>query len=254
MKHISLVIIDDERSARELLRGLLLDFPGVAIAGEAASVDEALPMILKTQPDLLLLDIQMPNKDGFMLVEKLLEHDANVEVIFVTAYDKYAIRAIKASAFDYLLKPVKKKDLRDSLLKFAEKVQFERMNEKFSHLIYQLSDKKKLKFRNRTGFSMIDPDEILFCRADSNYTVIELDSGKRLTVSMNLGKVEEMLQALCFARISRSIIVNLHYLAEVDRKHMTCEIVNQTTYNLPITKKYLKELERDCEKYFSMQE
>lgn len=254
MKHISLVIVDDERSARELLRGLLLDFPGVTIAGEAASVDEALPMILKTQPDLLLLDIQMPNKDGFALVEKLLEHDANVEVIFVTAYDKYAIRAIKASAFDYLLKPAKKKDLRDSLLKFAEKVQFERMNEKFSHLSYQLSDKKKLKFRNRTGFSMIDPDEILFCRADSNYTVIELDSGKRLTVSMNLGKVEEMLPGLCFSRISRSVIINLHYLVEVDRKHMTCGILNQTRHILPVTKKYMKQLERDCDKHFFMQE
>ena len=254
MKHLSLVIIDDERSARDLLRGLLLDFPDVTIAGEAGSVDQALPLILKERPDLLLLDIQMPNKDGFVLVEKLLEHDVNVEVIFVTAYEKYAIRAIKASACDYLLKPVKMKDLKDSLVKFAEKVKSVRMNDRYAQLIYQLNDKKKLKFRNRTGFTMIDPDEILFCRADSNYTVIELDTGKRLIVSMNLGKVEEILPGLCFSRISRSVIINLHYLVEVDRKNMTCEIVNHVSHSLSVTKKYLKELEKACDKHFSMQE
>lgn len=252
MKHLSLVIIDDERSARELLRGLLADFPDVTILGEAENVDEALPMILKGRPDLILLDIQMPNKDGFVLVEKLLQHEVNVEVIFVTAFEKYALRAIKASAFDYLLKPVKKKDLEDSLAKLADKVQSGRMNEKFSRLIYQLNDKKKLKFRNRTGFTMIDPDEILFCRADSNYSLIELDSGKRLTVSVNLGKVEEILPQPCFSRISRSAIINLHYLAEVDRKNMQCTIVNQSRHTLPVSKKYMKELEKACDRHFSM--
>lgn len=254
MKHINLIIIDDERSARELLRQLLADMPEVHIQGEAGSVDEAFPMILKSRPDLLLLDIQMPGKDGFVLVEKLLQHGVNVELIFVTAHEMYAIRAIRASAFDYLLKPVKKKDLAASLSKFSKKVQYERMNDRFSQLMYQLNDKKKLKFRNRTGFVMIDPDEILFCQADSNYTVIELDSGKLLTVSMNLGKVEEMLPGLCFSRISRSVIVNLHYLAAVDRKNMTCDIVNQSRHTLHVSKKYLKELEADCDRHFSMHE
>lgn len=254
MKHLNLVIIDDERSARELLRGLLADLPDVTIMGEAANVDEALPMVLKMRPDLLLLDIQMPKKDGFVLVEKLVQHEVNVEVIFVTAYEKYAMRAIKASAFDYLLKPVKKKDLEESLAKLAEKVRSGRRDEKFSQLIYQLNDKKKLKFRNRTGFNMIDPDEILFCRADSNYSVIELDSGKRLTVSVNLGKVEEILPQLCFSRISRSTIINLHYLAEVDRKNMTCTIVNLSRHTLPVSKKFMKELEKDCDRHFAMHE
>lgn len=252
MKRLSLVIIDDERSARELLRGLLADLPDVTILGEAENVDEALPMILKERPDLLLLDIQMPNKDGFVLVEKLLQHEVNVEVIFVTAYEKYAMRAIKASAFDYLLKPIKKKELEDSLAKLTEKVRSERMDKRFSQLIYQLNDKKKLKFRNRTGFTMIDPDEILFCRADSNYSVIELDSGKRLTVSVNLGKLDEILPRPCFSRISRSAIINLHYLAQVDRKNMNCTIENQSRYTLPVSKKYMKELEKDCDRHFAM--
>jgi two-component system LytT family response regulator len=183
-----------------------------------------------------------------------VQHGVNVEVIFVTAYEKYAIRAIKSSAFDYLLKPVKKADLAASLAKFSEKVQSERMNDRFSQLMYQLSEKKKLKFRNRTGFTMVDPEEILFCQADSNYTVIALEGGKELTVSFNLGKVEEMLPGLCFSRISRSAIVNLHYLAAVDRKNMTCEIVNQSRHTLHVSKKYMKALETDCDKHFSMQQ
>lgn len=254
MKHLSLIIVDDERSARELLRGLLTDLPDVTILGEAENVDEALPLILKKQPDLLLLDIQMPGKDGFVLVEKLLQHEVNAEVIFVTAYEKYAVRAIKASAFDYLLKPVKKRDLEESLAKLAQKVQTGRMNERFSQLIYQLNDKRKLKFRNRTGFIMIDQEEILYCQADSNYTLIELDSGKRLTVSVNLGKVEEILPQPCFSRISRSAIINLHYLVEVDRKHMNCTVANQSRHTLSVSKKYLKELENACDRHFSMQQ
>lgn len=254
MNHLGLIIIDDELSAHDLLRELLSDMPWVTILGEAASVDEALPLILTERPDVLLLDIQMPRKDGFVLVENLLQHGVNVGVIFVTAYEKYAIRAIRASAFDYLLKPVKKMELEASLQKFSEKMQTNRMGERFSQLINQLNEKKKLKFRHRTGFTMIDPDEVLFCRADSNYTVIELDSGKRMTVSINLGKVEEMLPPLCFSRISRSVIVNLHHLAAVDRKKMTCEIVNLTSHTLHVSKNQLKELEINCDRHFSMHE
>ena len=252
MKTIRLVIIDDERSARNLLKGLLKDIPGVQVTGEAESVDEAIPLILKQRPDLLLLDIQMPNKNGFDLVELLLQHHVEVGVIFVTAFEEHAIRAIKASAFDYLLKPVKKSEIEESLAKYSAKLDSSSTSERFSQLIYQLSEKKKLKFRNRTGFVLLDPDEILFCKADSNYTILELESGKQMILSMNLGKIEETLPQLCFARISRSVIVNLHYLTEVDRKNMNCEIINQTNHVLPVSSKYVKMLEEACDRHFSI--
>ncbi len=251
-KSLRVLIVDDERSARDLIINLLSDFDEVEIIGEAENVESALIEVLRVRPDVILLDIQMPRQDGFSLIEKLQKQDIQPEIVFITAYEKYAIRAIKFSAFDYLLKPVKKKELVASLAGLAKKVESSNTKEKFDKLIYQLGDHKKLKFKNRTGFYMINPDEIIYCRADSNYTVLELDSGKEFTVSMNLGKVEELLPGLYFHRISRSTIINIHFLTMVDRKTMTCELVNEETFVLSISRKYLKELEEGCDKHFDI--
>lgn len=247
MNRLNILIVDDELSARELLKNLLEGESWVNISGEADSVDLALPLILKNKPDAILLDVQMPRKDGFVLLEKLLLHKVNVEVIFVTAYEKYAIKAIKASAFDYLLKPVRKSELIDSLKKLADKMQSDLMQERFSSLLLELSDRKKIKFRNRTGFVMVDPDDILFCQADSNYTLLELESGKSLVVSMNLGKVEELLPSQLFCRISRSAIVQSKYIAEVDRKNLTLYVENNSRYALNVSRKYMQKLDTCCD-------
>lgn len=252
MKKLKAIIVDDERSARELLSDLVAEMHWIEICGLAAGVDEAMQLIGRDGPDVVLLDIQMPGKDGFVLVEEIMKSDIRPEVIFITAYDKYAIDAIRATAFDYLLKPVRKDELIESLERLAEKVESGSLEQRFSQLLYQLSDKKKIKFRNRTGFTMVNPDEILFCRADSNYSILELSSGKRLTVTLNLGKVEEILPSLCFCRVSRSLIINLHYLTQVDRKSMTCELVNETTHVLPVTRKYLTVLEEGCDRHFKV--
>lgn len=250
MRKLRILIVDDERSARELIANLLYDVEGIEISGEAESVETALKEVVRINPDVILLDVQMPRQDGFSLIEQLQAYEARPEIIFITAFEKYAIRAIKASAFDYLLKPVKKNELVLSLNKLTKQTESSNIKEQFDQLIYQLSDQKKLKFKNRTGFYMIDPEDILFCRADSNYTILELDSGKTYTVSINLGKVEESLPDHYFFRISRSIIINIHYLTMVDRKNMTCEIVNGTTHVLSISRKYIKELENCCDKHF----
>jgi DNA-binding LytR/AlgR family response regulator len=250
MNKLSLIIIDDEKSARDLLRNLLESESWLEILGEANCVDNALPEILMKKPDVILLDIHMPIKDGFVLIEKMIELQIQVEIIFITAYEKYAIRAIKASAFDYLLKPVKKKELLASLKRLSEKVDSERINDRFSELMHHLSDQKKIKFKNRNGFSMIDPDDILYCQADSNYTILELDTGKKLIISINLGKVEEILPQQGFCRISRSVIVNLKYLTQVDRKTQTCILVNKSSLTLSISRKYMRHLEITCDHLF----
>ncbi len=252
MKNLGIYLVDDERSARELITNLLSDVEGIEIVGEADSVEGALPDVIHLEPDVILLDIQMPRQDGFSLISQLQEHDVRPEIIFITAFEQYAIRAIKASAFDYLLKPVKKKDLVLSISSLARKKESTDMKEKFDFLIYQLSDHKKLKFKNRTGFYMIDPDEIIYCRADSNYTILELEGGRSFTVSLNLGKVEEILPNTCFFRISRSVIINIHFLSMVDRKNMSCELVNGDKHVLSISRKYLKELEEGCDNHFTL--
>ncbi len=252
MKKLRIYIVDDERSARELIINLLCDVKEIEIVGEAESVETALKEIIRIRPDVILLDIQMPREDGFSLIQKLHANDVQPKIIFITTFEQYAIKAIKIAAFDYLLKPVKKKDLVLSLGKLSQKIEESNMKEKFDQLIFQLSDHKKMKFKNRTGFYMIDPDEILYCKADSNYTIFELETGKTYTVSMNLGKVEEILPNLCFFRISRSTIININYLSLVDRKTMTCELINDGPHVLSISRKYMKELEQGCDDHFAI--
>ncbi len=254
MNKVSLIIIDDEQPARNLLKEMLSGIFWIQILGEAGHVGAAFEMIRNKRPDVILLDIHLQGENGFDLVEKLIQHAIEVKVIFISAYENHAIGAIRASAFDYLVKPVNKQELVQSLEKLSKKADSLPVDDRFSQLIYQLSDRKKIKFRNRNGFMMIHPDEIIFCRADSNYTILQLDDGKSLTVSMNLGAVEEVLPELCFSRISRSLIINLHYLSEVDRKSMTCKVALGTTYILPISRKYLRTLEIGCDRHFSIKD
>ncbi len=196
----------------------------------------------------------MPVRDGFELVEELQKKQANVYIIFITAFEKYAIKAIKASAIDYLLKPVKKSELLGSMEKAMEKVKDSGMTNKYSKLLKQLSGQKRLLFRNRTGFSVFDADEIIYCQADSNYSVLKLDSGRDHLVSMNLGKVEQILPADTFCRISRSLVVNINFLKEVDRKSMKCILDGSSPVQLDISKKYLKLLEQACESGFNLKD
>lgn len=250
MKKLSLIIIDDEEPARNLLKDMLSGIAWIDILGEADHVDAAFEEISNKKPDAILLDVQLRKESGFDLVEKLIHHAIEVNVIFFSAYENHVVRAIRFSAFDYLLKPVKKQELMQSLEKLSIQVDSFSVEDRFPQLIYQLSERKKIKFRNRNGFIMIHPDEIIFCRSDSNYTILQLNDGKSCSVAMNLGAVEEVLPELCFSRISSSLIINLHYLVEVDRKSMTCKIRNETTHNLPISSQYLRSLEIGCNRHF----
>ncbi len=252
IKKLRLLFVDDESSARDLLRALLSDVSLAEIVGEAGTVDQAFDEVIRKKPDVLLLDIQLHGESGFDLVEKLNQHNISVSIVFVSAYENYAIRAIRSSACDYLLKPVKKEELVGSLEKISNEPVTGEIGERFSQVISQLTYRKKIKFRYRNGFIMIHPDEILFCRADSNYAILELDRGKSVIVSMNLGSVEKMLPSFCFARISRSLIINLHHLKELDRKTMTCKVANETTHTLSVSKKYLRGLEVGCDKHFHL--
>jgi len=253
MRSLAVYIVDDESSARELLRNLLSEIEGVNVVGEAESVDEALPGILSTDPDVLFLDIQMPGNDGFVLLERLSTHSIRALVVFVTAFEKYAIQAIRSSALDYLLKPVIKPELHRTVESLFSMKAKNAQHGQLLQLLDQLRSFKKIKFRHRTGFVLVDPREILFCEADSNYSDIELEGGKRLTVSMNLGKVEALLPETMFCRISRSVIINIHFLTELNRKDLVCELVNSSVHKLPVSRKYLKTLEQACETNISIE-
>lgn len=237
---VRVLIVDDEERARDLLERLISRFSGVEVCGKASSADEALEMVIAGQPDLVFLDVQMPEKNGFQLVEYLKKYMLNTPVVFVTAHAEFAIPALKVSAFDYLLKPVMMEQLNETILRFkAEKVR-RRQEKTFEK---RPETPGKLKFNTRTGYVLIAPDEIIYCEADVNYTTFHLGNDNTEVVTVNLGHVEEMLST--FYRISRSILINSAFLKKADRLKRKCLLEKGTEKIwLDISPQHIRELEK----------
>ena len=220
---LKILVVDDEPEARELLKYMLQESDGVSVIGTAGDVDEALELMKKEKPHLVLLDIQMPGKDGFQFIEQIQGSGNEPGVIFVTAYEHYAIQAIRNSVFDYILKPVHQEELDGAILRFrtrGRKVQ----NQELQQLIETLRSNGpvKIKLNTRAGYMLIDPAEVVYCEADGNYTHIQLSNGTRETTTQNLGNIDDLLEGSTFFRAGRSYLLNLKYLSRVDRKNSHC--------------------------------
>jgi len=242
---IRALIVDDEEGARNLLERLLNRIPGIIVCGKAASADEALEMVLINTPDLVFLDVQMPEKNGFQLVDYFKKYLLNTTVIFVTAHAEFAINALKVSAFDYLLKPVIMNQLTETILRFKAEKHLASKDRKVDLLLEMANKPCKLKFNTRSGYILVSPDEIMYCEADVNYTSIYFSSDNREIVTINLGRLEEILSPYSFFRISRSILINTIFLKKADRQKKKCLLVKaDEKVLLDIPPNHIRELEK----------
>ncbi|WP_158795726.1 LytTR family DNA-binding domain-containing protein [Pedobacter sp. L105] len=222
---LNVIIVDDEEFARSSLYFLLQEnCENVRICGIAKSVDEARELLLNEDIDLIFLDIAMPGKNGFELIPDAKAHHA--QVVFTTAFDQYALKAIKASALDYLLKPIDIDELRETVEKAAKLIKHNApeadKSESLKQLASVLSDRseiRKLSLPNGQGYTLIGVDEIIHIEADSNYSVFHLENREKITVSRILKDYEEILPDDQFVRIHKSSIVNLNYLKEYNSKN-----------------------------------
>ena len=240
---ISILIVDDEPEARDLLGMLLERIENVGITGKAESVEDAMLQVVGSEPDLILLDIQMPGSSGFELVSQLKQLGKSIGFIFVTAYDEYAIQAVRAAAFDYLLKPVDPAELATAISRFREEREQQLLRDQIDLLLNNLGMGKRLKLNTRTGFMVIDPRDIVCCTADGNYTEIVLASERREIISSNLGSMERELDGNGFFRVSRSALINLRYLTYVCNKTGTCRVQGKSVMELKVARNRLGKLE-----------
>lgn len=209
------MVVDDDADSRLVTETYLTRyFPDVNIAGQADSVDQGLELIHRVQPDLVLLDIELVDGTGFDLLRGISEK--NFEVIFITAFNAYAIEAFRYSAIDYLLKPLSITDLRESLMKVREKLQARMFRQHWSSLAYNLDQRnlydRRLAIATVNGFVFVDVREIVRCESSSNYTRFHFVSGKVMTSSRNLGYYEELLPPEKFCRIHHSHLINIDFL------------------------------------------
>lgn len=242
---LRILIVDDEPEARELLKFILQEKDGLEVCGLASNVDEALALFRKEEPDLVFLDIQMPGKDGFQFIDKVRQGSTTAGIIFVTAFDHYAIQAIRESVFDYIMKPVRQEELFMAIERFREKrskMQLPDLNGLLE--VVRENRSGKVKLNTRAGYILLHPLEVVYCEADGNYTHIQMESGSRETTTQNLGSIENLLREGSFFRVSRSFLVNLKFLVRVDRKSSTCILeYNGTSASIKIPPPKIKLLE-----------
>jgi len=225
MTILKAIIVDDEEFARSSLFFLLQqNCPDVEITGIARSVAEAKEILAHHPINLIFLDIAMPGSNGFDLIPDAQKH--NSAVIFTTAYDQYALKAIKANALDYLLKPIDIDELKIAVDKVVEYTKLHQnqnnRDERISNLESSLSNRseiRKLTLPYGQGFKMIDVDDIIYIEADSNYSVFHLNNHDKITVSKVLREFEELLPSDQFVRIHKSSIINLNHLKEYNSKN-----------------------------------
>ena len=211
---ITAIIIDDEAKGRLALREKLLSYcPQVKVVAEAANGQEALLLIQHHKPLLIFLDIEMPKMNGFEMLNELPEKDFHI--IFTTAYDQYAIKAIKYAAFDYLLKPIDIEELQEAISNIETKEnnetkkQVELLQQNMQHPKKQLN---KLAIPTLEGLLFFDINDIIHLEANSNYTNIYFTNKTKITASKTLKEFEELLPEDIFFRTHHSHLINLNYI------------------------------------------
>jgi two-component system LytT family response regulator len=240
---LNALVVDDEDGARKLLKKLLEETLCFKDIRTVPSVNSANHELTHFEPDIIFLDIKMPGKDGFSLINDLKDLNHNPEIVFVTAYDQFAIKALRSHAFDYLLKPVNRKELKQCITRFIEFKRDSGEKEKHETNVVQKDSISRIRVNTRTGTLFINPATILYCKADGNYTSICTGSKLHLC-SMNIGKVEGMLQSKGFIRLGRSHIVNFEYITLLDRKDSTVTLVKDAeSVTIKLPRQHLKDLD-----------
>ena len=217
---IRAVLIDDEEDAREALRLSIQQYcPEVALVAVCSSPEEGLQRLRDQRPDLLFLDIQMPRLSGFDLLQQLTP--VPFEVVFVTAHDQYAIKAIRFSALDYLLKPVDVDDLVQAVRKVQQRLQQKNSAYQYQSVLHNMRFRPgkidRLAVPSFEGIDFFNLEDIIYCQADGNYTTLHLTHQQSQLISKNLKDFESLLTESGFCRVHHSSLINIKHIQKYVR-------------------------------------
>ena len=221
----SAIVVDDESPSRDELKFLLENHFNIKIIDECDNGITALEMIKNLHPDLVFLDIQMPGKSGIEVAEEILkEYDTPPEIIFVTAYDNYAIKAFEISATDYLLKPIEIKRLKITLNKITQRLMLKRHQNNYRNELNSLLKKLKTKENQYENMITIYKDgryfpitssEIIYIKVEGKYTII-ITKNCHFILQKTLSDIESIFEKPCFFKCHRSYIININYIDTID--------------------------------------
>jgi len=229
------LIIDDEKRIRDFVKRMIDSFNlDVEVFTDGENVETGIESINLIQPDIVFLDIQMPDGTGFDLLNRV--KDKKFELIFITAFQEYAIMAIKFSALDYILKPIDEEELKTALQNAIDTVDFKKEDSQFEALTHNLqtNQKRKLVLKTQESVHVVDLSEIIRCEADKNYTFFYLNNGKKILVSRTLKDFETLLSNHGFFRVQQSHLINLEYIERYD-KHEGGSVIMRDGSAVPLS-------------------
>ena len=230
---IRAMMVDDEMDSLRLLQVMLENYcPHIQVIGSYTNPSEAIMAIKQEQPDLLFLDVEMPEMNGFELIETIKPQLPSI--VFITAYNQYAIRAFRSSALDYLLKPISKNDLVEAMAKVQKPTAM--LHAQIDLFQEQLNQTKptRLAIPAAGGTVFIDMKDIAYVEASKNYSKIMMIEKRSFTVIRSMKEIEDVLNNDIFLRIHRQYIVNLNYIKEMNRTEST--ILLQNGISLPVSR------------------
>lgn len=239
------IIVDDEAPARSLIREFLEDFEELIVIGESNNGVDALKLIEEFNPDLVFLDVQMPGMTGF----QVLEHLQRVpQIIFSTAYDKYALEAFEVNAVDYLLKPYTKERFGRAVAKLQDKEnplleQLQRLAENLKQEPTDASFKGKIFVQTGNKLQAIDSKEIIWLQAEKDYTWL-ITAQKKYLSTYGLGQLEQKLDKSSFLRVHRSSIINLNCIKEIEKQLSSYDIIMENKDVVRVSRSYMEDIKK----------
>jgi len=212
------LIIDDENPTREFIRKMLESFDlNLEIYTEGENVQSGIEAIERIKPDIVLLDIQMPDGNGFDVLKSVAHKQ--FEIIFITAFQEFAVQAIKFSALDYILKPIDAEELRSAVTNALQLLSHKKDEHQLQALQHNIQPhlKRKLVLKTQESIFVVEIDDIVHCEADKNYTFFYLNDGKKILVSKTLKDYDTLLAGLQFFRVHQSHLINLNCVERYDK-------------------------------------
>ena len=225
-RQISVIIVDDELSALEVMQALLVETLEVKVLAAFTQAQTALDYLIENpdRVDIVLLDIGMPGMNGLEFCKILNEYSLSYCIVFVTGHGHFAVEALRANAFDFLLKPVAREDITAMLQRYKLNCAHQRLASKSQINTEQFSP-EKIVFSHQRGIFAFHPEDIFYITAEGNYSQLALTSGKKQLVTMQIGQIEQMINSRHFFRVNRSHLINLKYFEFADQKDKTCTLV-----------------------------
>ncbi len=235
---IRCVIVEDEEIARRVLKSLLAQYcQDVMVCAEADDVASGKNMIEMFRPDLVFLDIEMPGGSGFKLLSSV--ENIDFEVVFITAYEQFAIKAIRHDALDYILKPIDPKELVAAVEKVKEAKYKKTLKKQYDNILKNLDPEqlvvRKISLSTTDKIHLIDVDDIIRCESDNYYTKIFFKDGNSLLVSKTLKEIDQKLEEYDFVRTHKSHLVNIRYINNFIKDEMMVVMADDT--KVPVSKR-----------------